>query len=147
MTSWAPRASRLAALLALGAGRLAAEDSASAVERLEQDLNTALVKCDAAALDRLWDDEMTFLYPNGRLSTKPERMAGLKRCTPGSPASEIESVKTKAYGDVAVAIVTSKWSGSSEGKPIAARFRATHVWARRAGSWALVSAHVSQIKE
>ena len=51
----------------------------------------------------------------------------------------------KSYGDVAVAIVVSKWSNADETKP-PLRFRATHVWARRAGEWKLVSAHVSQIK-
>jgi len=148
MTSRAQRVLSLAALLILPPGGLPAEeDAAAAVARREEELNTALMKCDAASLDRLWDDEMTFVFPNGRLATKPERLAGLKRCTPGSPASETESVQTKIHGDIAVAIVSSKWTGTSDGKPMAARFRATHVWARRAGRWALVSAHVSQIKE
>jgi ketosteroid isomerase-like protein len=148
MTSRAQRVLSLAAFLILLPGRLPAEeDAAAAIERREEELNTALTKCDAASLDRLWDDEMTFVFPNGRLATKPERLAGLKRCTPGSPTSETESVKTKVYGDVAVAIVSSKWTGTNDGRPIASRFRATHIWARRAGYWVLVSAHVSQVKE
>jgi ketosteroid isomerase-like protein len=71
---------------------------------------------------------MTFVFPNGRVATKAERMAGLKRCTPGTPASQIEGVQTKAFGEAAVAIVTSKWSGAGDARPIDARFRATHVW-------------------
>lgn len=138
----------MASIVLVTAARLSAQDEAvAAVARLEEELNTALVKCDVAALNRLWAEEMTFVFPNGRVATRAERIAGLKRCTPGSPASQIESVSTKAFGDAAIAIVTSKWSGAADGRPIDARFRATHVWARRAGQWALVSAHVSQVKE
>jgi ketosteroid isomerase-like protein len=143
----AVRLGGILAALATPAALSAQDDAVAAVGRLEEELNTALVKCDAAALDRLWAAEMTFVFPNGRVATKTERMAGLKRCTPGSPASDLESVQTKAFGDAAVAVVTTKWSGSAEGKPVNARFRATHVWTRRAGQWALVAAHVSQVKE
>jgi ketosteroid isomerase-like protein len=121
--------------------------TAAVVERLENELNAALVGCDVASLDRLWDDELVFVFPNGGMATKAERLAGLKRCTPGSPSSSNESVKTSVYGNVAVAIVLSKWSSTAEGKPRVTRFRATHVWVERSGHWALVSAHLSQIRE
>lgn len=132
--------------LLLQAGSLASQN-AEVVQRLEEELNGALVRCDAEALGRLWDEQLAFIFPNGNIATKTERIAGLKRCTPGSPNSAIESVDARVYGDVAVAIVLSKWTGATEGKAFEARFRATHVWANRAGSWVLVSAHVSQIKE
>ena len=125
----------------------AQEGTAAVVERLEEELNAALVRCDSASLDRLWDDELVFVFPNGGVATKSERLAGLKRCTPGSPTSSNESVKTRVYGNVAVTIVLSKWSSTIEGKPRATRFRATHVWVERSGHWVLVSAHLSQIRE
>lgn len=125
----------------------AQEGVAAVVERLEAELNAALVRCDAASLDRLWDAELVFVFPNGGLATKSERLAGLKRCTPGSPTSSNESVVTRVYGNVAVATVLSKWSSTIEGKPRATRFRATHVWAERSGHWVLVSAHLSQVRE
>jgi ketosteroid isomerase-like protein len=53
----------------------------------------------------------------------------------------------KSYGDVAVALVVSRWNGTTEGKPFSMRFRATHVWAKQVGEWKLVAAHVSQMKE
>ena len=137
----------VALLLPQPSGLSAQEGVAAVVERLEEELNVALVQCDAASLDRLWDPELVFVFPNGGLASKSERLAGLKRCTPGSPTSTNESVATRVYGNVAVATVLSKWSSTTEGRPRVTRFRATHVWAERSGHWALVSAHLSQVRE
>jgi len=133
-------------LLTQAAGGSAPGDTAAVVLRLEDELTVAFNKYDAAALDHLWGDDLTFVSPNGSLAHKPERLAGLKNIPAEIPKSTNESVDVKNFGDVAVAIVVSKWSGTSNGKPFVARFRATHVWAKRAGEWKLVSAHVSQVK-
>jgi len=134
-------------LLAQGAGSSAPEDPAAVVLRLENELTAAFNKYDAAALDRLWGDDLTFVSPNGSMARKSERLAGLKNIPAEIPQSTNESVEVRGFGDVAVAIVLSKWSGTSDGKPFVAHFRATHVWAKRAGEWKLVAAHVSQVKQ
>ena len=133
--------------LLLGTASRAEDSVPDVISRLEEQLNTALGGCDAAALGRMWDDNLVFVFPSGSVATKAERLAGLKRCTPGSPNSTNEAVDVRAYGDAAVAIVVSKWSGVTDGKPFKSRFRATHVWAKRGEEWTLVAAHVSQIKE
>jgi ketosteroid isomerase-like protein len=134
-------------LLTGGASGSGPEDTAVVVRRLEGELTAAFNKYDAAALDRLWGEDLTFVFPNGALAGKAERLAGLKQIPADIPQSSNESVDVKAFCDVAVAIVVSKWPGTRDGKPFAMLFRATHVWAKRAGEWKLVSAHVSQIKE
>ena len=134
-------------LLAQGAGSSAPEDPAAVVLRLENELTAAFNKYDAAALDRLWGDDLTFVSPNGSMARKSERLAGLKNIPAEIPQSTNESVEVRGFGDVAVAIVLSKWSGTSDGKPFVAHCRATHVWAKRAGEWKLVAAHVSQVKQ
>lgn len=63
MTSRAQRVFSAALLILPPGGLPAEEDAAAAVARLEEELNTALMKCDAASLDRLWDDEMTCELP------------------------------------------------------------------------------------
>jgi ketosteroid isomerase-like protein len=86
-------------------------------------------------------------FPNGTLSNKAERLAGLKSPPASVPTSTNESVTVKLYGDVAVAMVVSKWTGTNAGKPFALHFRATHVWAKKGSQWKLVAAHVSQMKD
>ena len=134
-------------LLMQHAGAVQPEDTTQVIRQLEDEVIAAFNKYDAAALDRLWGDDLAFVFPNGALAGKAERLAGLKDIPAEIPTSANESVDVRSFGDVAIAIVVSKWSGVSAGKRFASRFRATHVWAKRGGAWKLVSAHVSQIKE
>ena len=145
MLIWAVFSAAL--VLSGGETTAAPEDAGTAIRRLEDELIVAFNKYDAAAIDRLWGDDLTFVYPNGTLANKEQRLAGLKDIPPSIPTSINESVDVRTFGEVTVAIVVSKWSGVSEGKPFAARYRATHVWARRTGVWKLVAVHVSQIEE
>lgn len=133
-------------LLLQGTNVEAKDDAVTAIKQAEEELNLAFNKFDASALERLWGDDLAFVFPSGAIASKAERLAGFKP-SPNIPSSTNESVDVRVYGDVAVAIVVSKWTGTSNGKPFATRFRATHVWAKRVGRWEMVSAHVSQMKE
>ena len=121
-------------------------DATRTIERLEEELNSAFNRFDSATLDRLWSEDLAFVSPNGTLANKAQRLAGLKSPPPTVPTSTNESVAVKLYGDVAVAIVVSKWTGTSDGRHFSTHFRTTHVWANSAGQWELVAAHVSQMK-
>jgi len=132
---------------AQGQGAPPQENRIKAIERREEELALAFNRFDAAALDRLWGDDLAFVFPNGTLATKAERLASLKSRPQNVPTSTNESVDVKIYGDVAVAIVVSKWNVLSDGKPSSLRFRATHVWSKTGDQWRLVSAHVSQMKD
>jgi ketosteroid isomerase-like protein len=121
-------------------------DTVKAIQVLEEEMNTAFNRYDATTLNRLWGEDLSFISPNGAIATKAERLAGLKSPPANIPVSTNESVSVKVYGDIAVAIVLSKWNGTADGKPTSSLFRATHVWARRSGEWKLVAAHVSQLR-
>ena len=117
---------------------------------LERQLSAALVREDAAVLDRLWSDDLVFTFPNGKVSTKAQRLAGQK---PAAQPSQSESetvnddVKVYLYGNTAVVTVLSTWRGKADNKEYSSRFQATHVWAKQEGRWQLVAAHVSPVKE
>jgi ketosteroid isomerase-like protein len=132
-------------LLPACAGK-AQNDTVKAIQVLEDEMNSAFNRYDAAVLDRLWDDELTFISPNGNVAHNAERIAGLKSPPSSIPVSTNESVDVTVHGEVAVAIVVSRWTGTNDGKPFATNFRATHVWRKRGEGWKLVAAHVSQLK-
>jgi ketosteroid isomerase-like protein len=134
-------------LLAQGQGTGAQNDAVRVIQRLEDEMNTAFNRYDAATLDRLWSEELTFVTLSGTVANKAQRLAGLKTRPANIPVSTNESVAVNMYGDVAVAIVLSKWTGTTDGKPTSSHYRATHVWAKRAGDWKLVAAHVTQLKD
>jgi ketosteroid isomerase-like protein len=134
-------------LLGQGLATGAQNDTVRVIQRLEDEMNTAFNQYDSATLDRLWGEELTFVTLSGAAANKEQRLAGLKTRPANIPVSTNESVAVNVYGDVAVAIVLSRWTGTTDGKPTSSHYRATHVWAKRAGDWKLVAAHVTQLKD
>ena len=117
---------------------------------LERQLSDALVKEDAAVLDRLWSNDLVFTFPNGKVSNKAQRLAGQK---PAAQPSQSESatsndeVKVHLYGNTAVVTVLSTWRGKANNRAYSSQFQATHVWVKQQGRWQLVAAHVSPVKK
>jgi ketosteroid isomerase-like protein len=117
---------------------------------LERQLSAALVRQDAAVLDRLWSNDLVFTFPDGKVSNKAQRLAGQK---PAAPSSQSESettndeVKVYLYGNTAVVTVLSTWSGKENNQAYSSQFQATHVWAKQQGRWQLVAAHISPLKK
>ncbi len=115
-------------------------------EGLEARLSEALAAYDRAALDTLWDDQLVFVFPNGVLSRKAERLkAQVPPADTGGPrlVARNDAVKVE-YEDthVAVVIVRSSWRF---GDQPSAPFVATHVWIKRPQGWRLVSAQVAEV--
>jgi hypothetical protein len=114
---------------------------------LESRLSQALARYDRATVSDLWDESFVFVFPNGHIAHRAERLAGLTAPPPSESAaltSHNDSVDVQ-YEDPRIAVVTvrSTWrSGSIEaGDP----YLATHVWIRRGERWRLLSAQVARV--
>jgi len=115
---------------------------------LERQLSDALVKGDAATLDRLWSNDLVFTFPNGKVSSKAERLAGQKPSDQSSQSTNLnDQVKVYLYGNTAVVTVLSTWRGKAGGQEYSDQYQATHVWVKQQERWQLVAAHVSQVKK
>ena len=144
----------VAAAPALAQSESKAAPSKRSVERqfieLERQLSDALVREDAAVLDRLWSNDLVFTFPNGKVSNKAQRLAGQKPAAPSSQSESVttnDEVKVYLYGNTAVVTVLSTWSGKENNQAYSSQFQATHVWAKQQGRWQLVAAHVSPVKK
>ena len=139
-------AAGLAALCWFGRAATAAAAEPDFVA-LENQLSMALDHYDAAAVNRVWDERFVFVFPNGRLAHKAERMAGLKPPAQ-APAqvltSQNDSVDVQ-YRDRNVAVVTVRSTWRRDGVAVGDGFMATHVWIRRGQDWRLLSAQVARI--
>jgi hypothetical protein len=117
---------------------------------LERQLSAALVRQDAAVLDRLWSNDLVFTFPDGKVSNKAQRLAGQKPAAQPSQSESVTSndeVKVYLYGNTAVVTVLSTWSGKANNQAYSSQFQATHVWVKQEGRWQLVAAHVSPVKK
>jgi len=114
---------------------------------IEDRLSDALARYDTAALGDLWDDNFVFVFPNGHVENKSERLAAIK-----PPAADQTPTLTNTNDSVAVAyedanlaivLVRSSWrtKPTDKGDP----YIATHVWIRRGDRWRLVSAQVAHV--
>ena len=117
---------------------------------LERQLSDALVRQDAAVLERLWSNDLVFTFPDGKVSNKQQRLAAQKPAAQPAQSESVTSndeVKVYLYGNTAVVTVLATWRGQTDGKEYSSRFQATHVWAKQEGRWQLVAAHVSSVKK
>ena len=137
-----------ALILTIAATPSLAWPSPASFERLEDRLSQALAAYDRRTVDELFDDQLVFVFPNGRVAHKPERMKGLvpPADAKGALTSRNDSVEVQFESrDMAVVLVRSSWRQGEvvQGRP----YVATHIWIRRAGGWRLVAAQVAQVSQ
>ncbi len=143
-------------LIALAASPTQAQAESKATTRtverqlieLERQLSDALVREDAAVLDRLWSNDLVFTSPNGKVSNKAQRLAGQKPSAQTHESTNTnDQVKVYLYGNTAIVTVLSTWKGKAGTQEYSDQYQATHVWAKQQGRWQLVAAHLSQVKK
>ncbi len=119
---------------------------------LERQLSDALAKQDPVVLDRLWNRDLVFTFPDGTVSSKAERLAAQKPATQSGKsdsrlAATNDLVKVHVYRNMAIVTVLTTWKGKSGSQEFISQFQATHVWIKQNGRWELMVAHVSQVKK
>jgi len=125
----------------------AAGATADAFRAIEDRLSRALAAHDTKTVAALWDDDFVFVWPDGKLAHKAERLAGVE-VPPGSRPPGLTSQNDRVdvqYEDAHIAIVTvrSTWrfGANAPGDP----YLATHVWIKRGDNWRLLSAQVAHV--
>ena len=121
------------------------------VTGLEQQLLDALVRLDVTTVQKLWSDDLVFVGTDGKVTTRAERLTGMKASSATAGASVTaatnDDVKVRLYGQVAVVTLLSTWKGRANDREFSDRYMTTHVWSRQNGRWLLVSAHVSRLPQ
>jgi ketosteroid isomerase-like protein len=117
------------------------------VRKAEEERRQAILHNDIKALDSLMAPEYTSIFSltGGRVTTKAEELAVDQ---PGS--RKVESwdsteVSIQIYGDVGLVIGLGELNDVLKGERRHIRFRYTHVWVKRNGSWQLVHRHTTRV--
>jgi ketosteroid isomerase-like protein len=138
------------AILAYLRSRAQTKNNAGAeqqVRKVEEERRQAILGGDTKALGSLMAPEYTavFSLTGGRVTTKADELA-----MDQPRARKVESwnptdVSIRIYGDVGLVIGLAEVTDLLKGERRHIRFRYTHVWVKRNGSWQLVHRHTTRV--
>jgi uncharacterized protein (TIGR02246 family) len=114
---------------------------------LEHTWKDAVVKRDAAALERLYADEYISTDQEGMVWTKVQDIAiDTEAATPSRVTSyKLDDLKVRVYGDVAVVTGRNTTTGTLFGKTASTKSRFTDVFVKRNCRWQCVADHATAI--
>lgn len=110
----------------------------------ERALHAAQLAGDVKALDRLLDDRLVAIGPDGSRHTKTDDLAGYR--SGSSVISELveEEVEVLVAGATGVTFFTGSVAGMFGGEPLSARLRYTRTWTHDDDAgWRILAAHIA----
>jgi ketosteroid isomerase-like protein len=132
-----------AAFLQQSAGNAPADADATTLVRLEADWNDAHVRGDAAALDRLFADDLVVVVPGMRVMTKGDALGMFTSGRMKFDRYETSETKFRVYDATAIVTGRLRRTRAIAGVTADDDWRFTKVYLRRAGRWQVVSFHAS----
>ena len=114
--------------------------------KLENEWGEALVKRDAASIDRIMADDYICIV-DGSVFTKAQYIEYVKSSKEEILSLVIDEWKVGVYGDAAVVMGRTTMKMQSAGKEMTDQVRFTDTWVKRAGRWQCVAAHNSTIAQ
>lgn len=107
--------------------------------KLNAEYDQAIMRGDAAALERIFADEYIYTNPKCEVVGKKEQIAELSSAAAKLEGAKSDDVRIRVYGETAV--MTGRFTARSrrDGKDFNIDERYTAVWVRRDGRWQLVA--------
>jgi ketosteroid isomerase-like protein len=115
--------------------------------KVNQAYDNALVRGDAAALDRLYSDEFVYTTPDGEVRDKSQQLAFTRSGDLRLESGRSDDVKVRVYGNTAVMTGRFTATGKFKDRVIDIQERYTAVWVKRRGTWQLVAEQGNFIKQ
>jgi uncharacterized protein (TIGR02246 family) len=115
------------------------------ISTLLDQYNEALLKKDAAALDRIWADDLSFVNLQGQMLSKKDRIDNIKTGATALKSADVSEKNVRMYGNTAVATLVVKIDGQYSGQEGGGAFRVTTVWAKPRGTWQMVAVQMTPI--
>ena len=123
-----------------------ASSSVQEIKALEEERNRAILKGDAAALDRMTADDYTFITLRGEVRTKSEIVKGFQSRSFKYDSRTISDLKIRVYGDTAIVTGRSTQKGSENGKDYSGDYRFTRVYVKQQGRWVTVALQTTLVQ-
>jgi ketosteroid isomerase-like protein len=115
------------------------------IKNLEEERNQAVLKGDAATLDRMTSDDYTLVDSRGKFMTKAQILDGFKSGSIKFESRELSDLNVRVYGNTAVVtgVVTQK--SSEDGKDTSGKSRFIRVYVKQNGRWVSVANQATAI--
>ena len=112
-----------------------------------RDYDDALRRADAAAVEKFWATEYTFVNPRGERLTRSDRAANVRtgRTALDSLAHVPQDERIQVYGDIALYSTLLTISGRYGGEAAQGQYRALAVWVRRDGRWQQLATQMTPV--
>jgi uncharacterized protein (TIGR02246 family) len=122
------------------------DKSKEEVRALEAARNDAIVRGDAATLERMTSDDYTFITLRGELRTKAEIVKGFATGAFKYESREISDLNIRVYGNAAVVTGRSTQKGTENGKDYSGDYWFTRVYVKENGRWLTVALQTTLIQ-
>jgi len=118
-----------------------AENVEATIEQLERDWVAAIVKKDAATIDRLLAEEFNGTSPTAHVYPKSMAIDDLTRDTYVVESMVLDEISVNVYGDTAVAFTSQEEKSRYAGTDTSGHYHYTDVWVKKNGQWQAVASH------
>ena len=115
------------------------------IVQMEDDWAAALVRADAATIDRIVAPEWTLAEETGKLLPKAMTDADLRSGNYKVASFKNNEVKVRVYGTTAIVSGLETQTSTYQGKDSSGQYRFTDVFINRNGVWKVVATHVSKV--
>src|SRR5262245_65431887 len=118
-----------------------------AVRKLEQQWEDALLKSDVAALDKIYDDSLSYTHSSGTVDNKATYIGNIKSGASKYESMKRDDIKVRVYGNTA--LVSCHWVVHvlSRGNKIDTDARYLHVYVKQTDGWKMVAHQATRITQ
>ena len=116
------------------------------IKALDRQWAEATMHADAAALNRLLSDDLTYTHTGGDTQTKREFIASLAKHELRYDSIEFENSTARVYGNTAVTVNRLRIKLTVDNKNVNLHPCFLHVWVKQNGRWQLVAHQATKIE-
>ena len=121
-------------------------DSQSKILALESAWNQAVETRDPKALNAIFDNFLVYVEHDGRVMSKAEYLATVKRAGGNPQQVTTEGMTAHVWGTTAIVTGIFRERGVHEGKPYSRRGRFIDTWIFKNGIWVCVAAQATLVQ-
>jgi ketosteroid isomerase-like protein len=122
-------------------------DDASKVVAMENLWNQVQLNHDAAAMEKMLDEDFVLTDYDGTTSNKSQFLDSIKDMSVKLTQEMSEGMKLHEHGDTVVVTGATREKGTQNGKAFAHNGRFTDTWIKKDGRWQCVASHLGVVSK